>query len=218
MNKKQKRILSLLICIAMLITMLPTTAFAADATGVTGVSTKEQLVVAVGTGGTGNVVLESDITDITNQLTVATDTILDLNGHHLSITVTGVNDNCIKIANNAVLTITNSSNPSTGKLEVVADSKKGLNNGAGAGINTTDGTLIIESGTVIAYGKMAASCIGGGMADAAGNIIINGGTVIADYIGDGLAYNGTISTVTIINGGTVKGKYDVSSANSSGDP
>ena len=184
--------------------------------GVITVTTKEELVAAMATGVSGNVVLGADITNVNHQLTIERDVTLDLNGHKLTI-VLGVDEgNCnngIKISSNVTFTIKDSS-ASEGELSVTTYSNYNLEEGKGAAINTTDGTLVIDGGTVFAKSGNNTAGIGGGMNQAGGTVIINGGSVTAiggwdgAGIGGGKGQGGTVR----INGGTTKATGGTNSA------
>ena len=173
-------------------------------------TTTEALAAALRLGSAGDITLGEDITDITTQLTVERDVTLDLNGHHLDIALdadAGNSANGIKIASGVTLTIRDSSNPSTGKLTVTNHANNVITSNNGAGINTTGGTLVIESGTVIATGGLRAAGIGGGYLGGGGTVTINGGTVNATgvYLGAGIGggASGTGGTVTISGGSVI---------------
>jgi hypothetical protein len=166
-----------------------------------------QLIRAVGKGGTykleGNI--DGDNDKIPYTLNVKNDFTLDLNGYTLTIDVLSkaLGSDGIKIASGKTLTIMDSK--SGGVLNV---STNNVHLGRAA-INTADGTLIIESGTVNATGGTNSAGIGGGLDGAGGKIIINGGTVNAigggsggAGIGGGYGKGGNGGEITI-NGGTV---------------
>ena len=141
---------------------------------------------------------------------------LDLYGKTLDIATTLYgNSNGIKIYPGCELTIEDSSALSNGQLNV--DSMGITSHGYGAGINTTDGTLIIKSGTVTAVAHDGAA-IGGGSGRSrgegvdraynGGTVIISGGTVVATGataagIGGGYGGAGGDGGTIIITGGTV---------------
>ena len=235
----KKRMLTMFLTICMIFTMLPVGAlakgtplaepvsmgesaspssFTQDALAVQmlagGITTKEDLVTALGAGGYGDVVLGGNI-DIyidlsTDQpLNVGRDVILDLNGHSLGIKLSmwaGHMLNGIKIASGVTLTIRDSSASSTGTLTVKNQAVSDIRSGNGAAINTTGGTLVIEGGTVIANGGSDAAGIGGGLYGDGGTITISGGTVTAtggsNAAGIGGGNSGLGATVNI-TGGTV---------------
>jgi hypothetical protein len=145
--------------------------------------------------------LGADITDGAAQLTIGHSLVLDLNGHDLRIILYAVTvGNGIKITSGVTLTITDSS--SGGKLTVRCVFASHVS-GEGAGINTTDGTLIIESGTVQATGGNYGAGIGGGGGSVGngGNITISGGIVEASGGGYGAGigggFQGAGGTITI---------------------
>ncbi len=78
--------------------------------------------------------------------------------------------------------------------------------GIGGGESESGGTIIIESGTIYAYGGSCAAGIGGGQYGAGGEVIVNGGTVevtAGSYsAGIGGGYGGDGGKV-LVNGGTV---------------
>ena len=163
------------------------------------VGTEEELRTAVAAGGT--VTLTADITGIITQLNIARNVTLDLNGYSLAIDLpaaTGKDSNGIKIASGKTFTVTDS-HPGTNKLTVKNEATSG-NMGSGAAINTCDGTIIIESGTVEATGGANAAGIGGGSMEAGGTITIcdsaqvtaNGGDNAAG-IGGSMGAGGTIT-------------------------
>lgn len=181
---------------------------------VTTVATETDLVNAMSDTGSGDVVALGANLSMSTQLTVARSVTLDLNGYKLEITLEGGNHaNCIKLAGGVTFRIQDSSDPSIGKLSVInkatpAPSERQF--GAYAGINTTDGTLKIKSGTVEATGGRYGAGIGGGYNENGGTIIISGGTVNAAgisgaaAIGGGSTNNGNVPGGTItITGGTV---------------
>jgi hypothetical protein len=193
--------LSLLLCIVVVVTILPSKAFAEGTAGVTEVRTLEELINAVSTNGSGDIILKDNIFGSMLQLNVERDVTIDLNGYTLSIT-TSDNHNAVKHLNNATLIIMDSSSSSTGIFDAKYTTDIS-NPGAGAGINITDGTLIINSGMVSTYGSMFASGIGGSVGASGGYLIVNGGEVNTNYIGAGpfnYNYNGNIE----INGGIIK--------------
>jgi len=168
------------------------------------VGTEADLRTAVEADGTGDTVaLTVDITGITAQLDIARDVTLDLNGYNLTIdlpNIFGQYFNGIKIASGVTLTITDS-NPGTNKLTVKNEATGG-NTDTGAAINTSDGTIIIESATVEATGGSFGAGIGGGANKAGGTIIINGSAQVTATggkrgagIGGGMGDDG--GTITI---------------------
>lgn len=131
--------------------------------------------------------LRADLDDKSNQyliegIEISKDFILDLNGHHLMIKLSpreGEQANGIKIINNSTLTIIDTSSTSGGKLTVTNNTDDPGTADCGAAINTTEGNLLIRSGTVIAEGGNGAAGIGGNKGEAGGKVTIEGGIVIA---------------------------------------
>ena len=169
------------------------------------VGTEETLRDEVAEGGSDDVILSANIGTLTTQLTIARSLTLDLNGHELVIVLDGITgsfNNGITLNPGVTLTIIDSIGG--GKLEVENTTQMSLQSGGGAAINITDGTLIIQSGTINATGTSAG--IGGGCEQASGTITISGGTVNAtggQYASGIGGSNGRSSGTITINGGTV---------------
>ena len=164
--------------ICMILSMTPIVALAEETP--LRVTTKEDLATALGADSSGDVVLDGDIADITTQLTVARDVILDLNGYNIKITLTpydGCKASGIKLMSGVTLTIRSSN--TSGTLTVINGAPSGTTQGNGAAINTSGSTLVVESGTVIANGGEQGAGIGGGLSGDGGTVIISGGTVTA---------------------------------------
>jgi len=171
----------------------------------TNVSDEAELRTAVAADGTGDtVVLTADITGITTKLDIARDVTLDLNSYNLTIDLPdtyGNYSNGIKIASGKTFTVTDS-NQGANKLTVKNRTTTGADAGTGAAINTSDGTIIIESGTVEATGGSFGAGIGGGATEAGGTITIGGSAQVTatggmDGAGIGGGHDGDGGTITI---------------------
>ncbi|GHV22266.1 hypothetical protein FACS189428_4060 [Clostridia bacterium] len=166
-------------------------------------------------------------------LIIERDLVLDLNGKTLSIDLTDGDCNGIKLMSGVTFTVRDGG--SGGSLNITLNMPAGdvTSFGTRAGINTTDGTLIIDGGNVTVSGNRSiyGAAIGGGSGntfingvmafDAArshgGNIIINGGNINVSsagwgaVIGGGFYDNGYLDNgggsgncgTIIINGGHV---------------
>jgi len=164
---------------------------------------------AVSANGTGDVVLNANIGPLISQLTIQRSLVLDLNGYSLNINIPGTagqTSNGITINTDVELTIMDSAGG--GVLRVTNNNTGGSSTSAnsGAAINTSAGSLIIQSGTVIATGGSEGAGIGSGFNRPGGNITINGGTVIAQGGSNAAGIGGGSRApggVTNINGGTV---------------
>jgi hypothetical protein len=152
----------------------------------------------------------SDINKGTTQLTVGRNLTLDLAGYNLEIELpaaTGNNSNGIKI--NPGVTLTVICSVGTGKLDVANNADSDVQFGFGAAINTTEGTIIIQSGVVNATGGMRGAGIGGGQSGAqdgrGGNITINGGTITATggEFGAGIGGGGRVGGGWVGAGGNI---------------
>ncbi len=162
----------------------------------------DNLVYAAANGGT--YVLQADFAGadkLINQLDIGEDFILDLNGYTLTIEIPSGGDNGIKIASDKTFTVKDSR--SGGILNVSNKENYYVYRGGSAAINTTNGTLIIESGTVNATGGRGAAGIGGGYSGAGGNVAINGGMIVATGGGNarGIGYGQSGSTGTLTMNG-----------------
>jgi hypothetical protein len=173
-RKVFSKIMAVALTVTLLIGIPPLSAYAAVLT----VTTFDALLTATSAAGgaPGDTVrLGGNITDGSRQLDIGRDLTLDLNGKNLTISV--MYGNAIKIARGVTLTITDSAPGPTNKLSVV--NTFNLDVGDGAGINTSDGALIIRSGRVEAKGGIGGAGIGGGISGDGGNITITGGNVTA---------------------------------------
>lgn len=165
-----KKILSLLITVALCLGSLCFPAMAAETTTVT---TAEELQAALNEGR--NIILGSNI-GVDYKLMISKSSGIDLNGYKLTIITKSSSGSGVEIGLGQTLTISDSKydkdTPGSGKFYV---------NGYRAGIITSGATLIINSGVVEAIGRWATG-IGGaddsGYRDG-GTVIINGGVVTA---------------------------------------
>ena len=146
----------------------------------------------------------SEMITIPNGKTV----VLDLNGK----TITGT-DNTSKnfsiIDNRGNLTITDSSDPSTGKITLTATTNSGWNRYSAVIANNPGGKLTIEAGTLehlggtdMAYGIDNLTNGKGTYAET----VINGGYIKSTYRGIRQFLNGTeAQNILTVNGGTIEG-------------
>ena len=173
------------------------------------VNTWDELLSAVGAGGTVDVALGADITGppaTSLVLQIGDDLTLDLNGH--TLTVIGGGAEAGVRTTDATLTI----NATGGGSFTATGGQFGA--GIGGGYEAAGGTVTINGGTVTATGGQYGAGIGGGFdagigggnEAAAGTVTVNGGTVTATGglygAGIGGGYGAAAGTVTI-NGGTV---------------
>ncbi|MCL2718983.1 MAG: YDG domain-containing protein [Lachnospiraceae bacterium] len=143
--------------------------------------------------------------ELTSQLDIFEDFILNLNGYNLRINVPAApvpEASGIRIHNNSILTIMDANPGASNLLETSTAA-------GGAGIQSTAGTLIIESGRVTAQGGTSGAGIGGANSQNSGTVIINGGIINAQGgalqcagIGQGRNGGGTGGSI-LITGGTV---------------
>jgi hypothetical protein len=149
----------------------------------------------------GTYTMTGDI-ELTSQLNVSGDLILDLNGHTLTINIPqgGAVQSGINISRDRTLTINDT--PGGGALTI------NRTGGDGAGINTSGATLVINGGTITANGGGWSAGIGGAHRQGRdnGTVRINGGTVLATGQNHGAGIGGGAEGsggIVEINGGTI---------------
>ncbi|PWB97616.1 beta strand repeat-containing protein [Salinibacterium hongtaonis] len=151
------------------------------------------LQAALTAGGT--VELANDITG-GQQLEVPVNAVLELSGHTLTVTVTGIWDAAIFVHSGATFTV----GTSAGTLH--AESTGGEGAGIGGRLLADSGNIVINGGTVTARSGYGAG-IGAGNEGNGGNIEINGGIVSSTGgTGIGAAQESSAGDITI-TGGTV---------------
>lgn len=202
------RALSVLLCLVMVLTSLtvfPLTASAAsnvayvDASGTTLICQSAIVVdgtnTNLGTGSTESWYVLTQNVNVTGYLNIAGTVNLILQD---GCTLT--TSNCVVVQTSGAKLVIWGGEKGTGTLNA-----KGGYCEAGIQLNGK-GTLIVNSGTVVATGNNYGAGIGGGQKGAGGTVIINGGTVTATGNGGGAGIGGGIEnaggTITI-NGGTV---------------
>lgn len=175
----KKRLLSILLTLCMMLTLLPTAAFAA---GETSVGTIEELMNAIKASATPSVKLTADINGFVEIPVGKTSITIDLNGN----TLTNSNSSdyfTIKFWQTGTLTIKDSA----GGGSLTYDTGTAISSEGG-------GTVVIESGAVR-----------GIFNGTNGTLIMNGGTVTAFASYYNAIENSTDNTICTINGGTVTG-------------
>ena len=205
--------------LAKIMVLTATMNIAANAQTVQEVWNWQELVDAAAATGSGDIILLANgIASLfgswNHHLTIERDLTLNLNGKSLTITNNSGNTAYgIKIAAGVTLTIIDGAQGG-GSITVTSNTTSDVTQGNGAAIDTSEGTLIIERGTITALSRHRAAAIGGGYGSSGGNIIINGGTVTATCeegttisgglygAGIGGGYGGDGGNITI-NGGIV---------------
>lgn len=206
---KLKRLLSTLMCMALIFTLLPMTAWAAQGSdfAITGNSTGYTYdasgVLTFTQDGTYTVSMAEGVTQTT------TDRIVIASGVTADITLSGV-DIDVSGANQCAFDMTGATVNLT-----LAGINSLKSSGSYAGLRCPDGAVLTIDGTgsltaekiYINMSNQYGAGIGGGDGEAGGNITINDGTVIGisndEGAGIGGGINGNGGTVTI-NGGTVE--------------
>jgi len=125
-------------------------------------------ITSASAGVAASVVKLGDDMAGTTRLAVNRSFTLDLNGYNLTIEVE--QGGGIHLNSGITLTLMDS-NPGQNALTVMS--------GSGAGVNTSRGTLVVESGRVVVKGGEGGAGIGGSAGGAGGNIILLGGTITA---------------------------------------
>lgn len=154
--------------------------------------------------------LGADISSPTTEITIPCNTTLNLGTFDLAVRTVTINTG-------VVFTVAGPTDGSEGTLTSNASvsAPSGI-----AGIRTTDATLRVTGGNVVAIARIGAAAIGGGRGESAGTLTVSGGSVTATGANNGgygsavgggyLSGNGGIVTVT---GGSLyastNGPYDV---------
>lgn len=184
MYKKRTRIWSMLLVAALLLSLLPATALAAEPTEV---NTADALSTALTSGG--NIKLTGDITVDTKQNWIITnDVVLDLNGHSITSTYNKSNYFLFTVKG-GTFTLNDSSELSTGKIEIKdATSSYPLRlTGTGSTFTMNGGTIKAQNYALDIY-SMAKNT----------TVTINGGTLSSSkaYATLGIRGSGTVVNIT----------------------
>ncbi|QTX05787.1 hypothetical protein [Agromyces archimandritae] len=151
--------------------------------------------------GPTEVELAEDMGEIAMQLTLVDgkELTLDLSGHALTA-------GTIAVGAGSTLTVLDAAG-GTGTL--IADASSAF--AGSAGIDTSEGALVLQSGTIFATGSEGGAAIGGGVGGSGGSFTMNGGNVMANADGGGAAIGGGAagdSGTVIVNGGTLTATAD----------
>ncbi|WP_418927258.1 S-layer homology domain-containing protein [Dysosmobacter sp.] len=203
----KKRIGSLLLILALCMTLLPTAALAEGET-IKEVNSAPELKNAIETGSNSIVKLTADI-EISTTLTVSRAVTLDLNGNVLKRTDTG---RVIEVQDNGNLTLTDSTPSATHSFKVdestklwILDKTNGTNTvnggvitGGYAAGNNGGGVKIVSGGTFTMTGGNIAGCKAhsGGGVDVGGTFTMTGGSIAGC-----VAATGSGGGVLVGNGG-----------------
>ena len=207
LKRKSKRVLSIVLAVAMIVGLFPVAAFANDGEPTTPAdpSTESVTTALPDADENGVITLTQDVDISTSGYTVSGNITIDLAGHDLKVANTATGR--IFIPSGASLTLKDSSTDEKGR--VYTESDYGTNAKSGM-IYVSGGTFTMESGNVYAVrpdagnkGQFAIGVFQGG------SVIINGGKIEAGWYA--ISGNGTeqsTSTTITINGGTLVSTAD----------
>ena len=192
----KKRLLSVLITVALIYTILPLPAAAAGAATVEPATATEQgLQDAINTASDGDTIkLNADININTITMLVTKSITLDLNGHTLSTSISGTSNADLKTllyyTATGTFTITDSSALGNGRITSSVNYSLLINN-AGSG------TVVCEKGSLSTTDEWGVGVINASN----GRLSITGGTISSDL--SFAVYNGASTGTVDITGGTI---------------
>lgn len=205
LKRKSKRVLSIVLAVAMIVGLFPIAAFAED--GVEKVATAEGLSTALSEDSTTTIVLAQDI-NVDSQLTVNGSHVLDLGSHTLT---SQVDQHAILVKSNANLTVQNGTlvlDTDTSDIAAInSESASTVTLAANATINSdkagilcgNDKSKVDSKATLNVYGKIDCNDVGVWSYGGQNTITIDGATIDSCYFG--VYQNGSAggSTFNIIN-------------------
>lgn len=205
LKRKSKRVLSIVLAVAMIVGLFPIAAFADN--GTTIVSDETGLKEALNANTTSTIVLSQDIT-VDEQLTVNGSYVLDLGSHTLT---SRVNQHAILVKSNANLTVQNGTlvlDTDTSDIAAInSESASTVTLAANATINSdkagilcgNDKSNVDSKATLNVYGKIDCNDVGVWSYGGQNTITIDGATIDSCYFG--VYQNGSAggSTFNIIN-------------------
>lgn len=207
LKRKSKRVLSIVLAVAMIVGLFPIAAFADDGEPTTPADQNTETVATElpGADTNGVITLTQDVDISTSGYTVSGNITIDLAGYDLKVANTATGR--ILIPSGASLTLKDSSTDKKGRVYTESDYSTNASSGM---IYVLGGTFTMESGNVYAVrpdaGNKGQFAIG---VFAGGTVIINGGTVEAGWYA--ISGNGTeqsTSTTITINGGKLVSTAD----------
>ena len=213
LKRKSKRVLSIVLAVAMIVGLFPIAAFADN--GTTTVSDETGLKEALTANTTSTIVLGQDIT-VDEQLTVNGSHVLDLGSHTLT---SQVNQHAILVKSNANLTVQNGTlvlDTETSDIAAInSESESTVTLAANATINSDKAGILCgndkskadSNATLNVYGKIDCNDVGVWSYGGQNTITIDGATIDSCYFG--VYQNGSAggSTITIKNS-TISDTYD----------
>ena len=205
LKRKSKRVLSIVLAVAMIVGLFPVAAFADN--GTTTVSDETGLKAALTASTTSTIVLSQDI-NVDEQLTVNGSHVLDLGSHTLT---SQVNQHAILVKSNANLTVQNGTlvlDTDTSDIAAInSESASTVTLAANATINSdkagilcgNDKSKVDSNATLNVYGKIDCNDVGVWSYGGQNTITIDGATIDSCYFG--VYQNGSAggSTFNIIN-------------------
>lgn len=202
LKRKSKRVLSIVLAVAMIVGLFPIAAFAED--GVKTVATAEELSIALNEDSTTTIVLAQNI-DVDEQLTVNGSHVLDLGSHTLT---SKVNQHAILVKSNANLTVQNGTlvlDTETSDIAAInSESASTVTLAANATINSdkagilcgNDKSKVDSKATLNVYGKIDCNDVGVWSYGGQNTITIDGATIDSCYFG--VYQNGSAGGSTIL--------------------
>lgn len=206
LKRKSKRVLSIVLAVAMIVGLFPIAAFAEGGETATPVDQNTETVATKLPGAVDGVITLTEDVDIsTSGYTVSGNITIDLAGHDLKVANTETGR--ILVPRNTSLTLRDSSVNSSGRVYTESNYSNTASSGM---ISVQGGTFTMDSGNIDAVrpeasnnGQFAIGVFQGG------SVIINGGKIEAGWYA--ISGNGTeqsTSTTITINGGTLVSTAD----------
>ena len=201
-----KKTLACILSLLMMLTMLPTVAFALEATGA---GNAEALSAALAAGGSVKLTADINCGNFTGnkfEVPSAKEVMLDLNGFTLSGTDNEAG-NAVLIRNEGTLTVKDTSKAQAGKLVLSSTYDDGWSYYSSV-ISNQGGTLTITSGTIQHKGGTSmAYAVDNLSGSRSAGLTINGGVLISEtYIAiRAFANSVSVQNTIAINGGTIHG-------------
>ena len=206
LKRKSKRVLSIVLAVAMIVGLFPVAAFADET--IKTVANADELSKALSENSTTTIVLAQDI-NVTSQLNVSGTHILDLKTHELSSTSSS---SAIKVAKDASLTVSNGTIDYTAGVSTSSGTPAAIVGDVSSTITIENDTVILSSNagviggldpsiqdckaTLNIYGTIDCEDVGVWSQGGKNSINLNGATVNSHYFG--VYQNGSAGGSTIL--------------------